>query len=131
MAASVALIALFYRREPTPIVSIVPPEMPQSEPATAFSFDAREVRQAIAALAQRTAGDTIDQTRFLMPSVARGPRMDAPGFRLLPSDPAANSFEAVAFGVGNGLKPITDSARRAVDLFMREVPGMEAQRRTG
>jgi len=131
IAASIALMALFYRREPVPVVSVAPAEPSRAELPTTFPLDTHEVGQAVAALAQRTAGETIGQTRFLVPLVAGKPRIGPPSFRSLPSDPSANSFQAVAFGVGNGLKPITDSALRAVNLFMRQVPGVETQRRTG
>jgi hypothetical protein len=34
-------------------------------------------------------------------------------------------------GVGDGLEPVTNSARRAVDLFLRELPPMDLGANSG
>jgi hypothetical protein len=91
-----------------------PPGPPLREPVA-------RAGQAVAALTSRTAGDTVDRTTTLFPLVGRSP-LDP-----LPKEPAdvgpkLEPLREAADGVSAGLAPVTDSARRAVNLFFRDLP---------
>lgn len=106
---------------PAPVHAAKPTE-PQPGPPPSLSDSFAEVSSAVAALARRTTEETVDQTRVLwldpMPTVAQVERVEpAP-------DLAAQSLWEAGQGVSAGLEPVTTSARRAVDLFLRELPPM-------
>jgi hypothetical protein len=107
-----------------PVVAEKPPAPPPAPPPPSLSDSFAEVSSAVAALARRTTEQTVDQTRVLwldpMPTVARvEPAEPAPEL-------AAQSLWEAGQGVSAGLEPVTTSARRAVDLFLRELPPMPA-----
>ena len=89
-----------------------------------------EAGSAVAALTTRTADETVAKTKVLMP-VMTDPSLAALDLDPSPLDPSARSLRDAGEGVTAGLEPVTDSARRAVGLFLRELPPMDAHPKTG
>jgi hypothetical protein len=79
-----------------------------------------EAGQAVASLGQRTASTTLDRTTTLLPLV-RDPALD-PLNVPAPAEPKLEPLREAADGVSAGLAPVADSARRAVNLFFRDLP---------
>jgi predicted anti-sigma-YlaC factor YlaD len=78
-----------------------------------------EAKKAVVALTARTADEAVDRTRRLL-APGDGPSEPTP-----PPKPPAQALREAGEGVGDGLEPVTNSARRAVDLFLRELPPMD------
>lgn len=139
LAAGVAVAAalLFgvwlrlHRDNPIPAPSPEPPTLAQApEPPRASLRDSvTEAGSAVAALTTRTADETVANTKSLLPVVTDPtPGNIEPG---PPHDPPARSLRETGEGVTAGLAPVADSARRAVGLFLRELPPMETHPKTG
>ena len=87
-----------------------------------------EASEAVASLTSRTADRAVDETRFLLPIVP------APSLSSLDlPDPAvpAKPLREASERVSAGLEPVASSARRAVNLFLRELPPLGSSTRTG
>ncbi len=99
------------------------PEPPVAELPT-LRESAAELGGAVAALTSQTAEETMGQTRWLMPKVSSPalPKVD-----LTSIEPPTRPLREAGEGVSAGLEPLTNSARRAVDLFLRELPPMETE----
>ncbi len=78
-----------------------------------------EAKKAVVALTTRTADEAVDRARRLLPSATTPPEPH-------PTKPPAQALREAGEGVSEGLEPVTNSARRAVDLFLRELPPMES-----
>ena len=90
-----------------------------------------EARSAVVSLTQRTADETVGQSRLLLPEAlptAPAPTVDPMGKAL---DVPAEPFREASQGVSASLEPVTTSARRAVDLFLREILPEEPERKPG
>jgi hypothetical protein len=75
----------------------------------------------LAALVGRTADEAVEQSRALLPAgLPRQATFDADSLAI---DPSVRSLREAGQGLSAGLEPVTTSARRAVDLFLREMPG--------
>ena len=85
----------------------------------------QEAGQAVVALTRRTADETVDQTKLLflvgIPQAAFG---DARELEQV-LEPPAESFREIQEAMSAGLEPVATSARRAVGLFLREIPPRE------
>jgi hypothetical protein len=91
---------------------------PQEVPAEPIGIrqSVAEAGQAVASLTSRTAEEAVGEARWLLPRVkTRDLSTPRPG-------PSADTLRQAGAGVRAGLEPVTDSARRAVDVFLREVP---------
>jgi hypothetical protein len=101
--------------EPVPSVVQLPER--ESEPTRPLRDSMAEASTAVAAITTRAANETMDQTASLLPM------LPAPTLEPLSAVPApiAPLREASA-GVSAGLSPVADSARRAVGLFLRDLP---------
>ena len=106
------------------------------DPATGRQASARhlplrntvtEAREAVASLTTRTADEAIGQTRLLLPVVS-GPSLAE---LELPADNSTAPLRQAGENISAGLGPVTVSARRAVDLFIREFPPVPGQDRKG
>jgi hypothetical protein len=86
-----------------------------------------EAGEAVASLTSRTADQALDNTRLLMPVVS-GPRFDDVE---LPGDATARPLREAGQNLSVALGPVAASARRAVDLFIRELPPVSTQERKG
>src|SRR5947209_1416504 len=81
-----------------------------------------EAGLAVVALTRRTADETMDQTKFLLPvSLPDASLSDALALGQALESPA-QSLRELQEGMSAGLEPVATSARRAVDLFWRELP---------
>jgi anti-sigma factor RsiW len=98
------------RNEPTPEPPAAPPSLNEN---------VAEATSAVASLARRTADETLTSGQILLPTVP----MDVPTPEMLgPLEPPAQSLREAGEGVATGLGPVTNSARRAFDLFLRDIP---------
>jgi hypothetical protein len=76
-----------------------------------------EAREAVVALTSRTADEALDRTLRWLP---RLPGSAAPKADDLLGP--VRTLRGASAGVTSGLAPVTQSARRAVDLFLRDLP---------
>jgi hypothetical protein len=148
LAASLLLIAAGYayfrsHQEPThpagPAPVVQGPHVPDgAEPparAATPSLDdsVAAAGSAVISLTKRTAGETVDETRILLPRTLPSPALV--DRRVLPRDLVAGrpaqSLQETGQGMASGLEPVTTSARRAVDLFLNELPPMESGQKPG
>jgi hypothetical protein len=97
--------------------------LPKSEhpsPPLRLRESMAEAGYAVASLTSRAADETVGHTRLLIPAVTGGsldmvdaaPALEAP----------KQSLREAGLGVSEGLEPVAESARRAVGLFLRELP---------
>lgn len=124
LAATVLLATLHALPWPRPaaengagLVAVAPETTPSLEE------NLQEATGAVVSLTRRATEETMDQTRLLLPAFApEVPLSDTPAHVALstPAQPLREVQETVA----EGLAPVTDSWRRAVDLFRRNLPPM-------
>jgi hypothetical protein len=107
----------------------VGPPSPKPESASPALRDAvAEAGEAVARLTSRTADEAVGQTRLFLP-VVPGPslgdlELPSPG---VPARPLRQAGENVTAG----LQPVADSARRAIELFIRDLPPVGSDGRGG
>src|SRR5437588_5872959 len=135
LAASLLLAALggyFWTRpgdtNPTPTSTNAPvanttPVEPAAPPSIRDSV--AEVGSAVASVTRRTADDTVEQARRLLPPMPT-PALNESSVLEQSLEPPARSLREAGQGVSAGFEPVTNSARRALDLFLREIPPMES-----
>jgi hypothetical protein len=107
--------------EPAPLVKT---DEPKTAPRAGNVQDSvGEAGQALVAIVTRTAGDTVGSGRLLMPDAVAiaTPMTEAWGETLVPP---AEPVRDVSRGVSTAVAPVTNSARRAVNLFWRDLPPM-------
>jgi hypothetical protein len=81
----------------------------------------------------RTADETLGEGRLLLPAdVPSPPLANAVAFQKTWDTPV-RTFREAGQGVSTGLEPIATSARRAVNLFLKEIPdeGRDQGRKAG
>jgi len=101
----------------------------KSTPAQAqTSLNIQEAGSALVALVNRTADETVGQSRVLLPQGVSAPTLPASEVWQPTLEPGADSLREAQEGVAQGFEPVTSSARRAVNLFLREIPPMEVQK---
>jgi hypothetical protein len=93
----------------------------REKPAPPLREPVAQAGQAVAALGSRTAGETVQRTTSLLPLVS-GPALDPLTKGQKPVEPKLESLREAADGVSAGLAPVANSARRAVNLFFRDLP---------
>jgi predicted anti-sigma-YlaC factor YlaD len=108
---------------PTPHAGAQQPQPPGEPVDLRESVD--EAKQAVVALTARTADEAVDRTRRLL-APGGSPSVSPP-----PARPPAQALREAGEGVSDGLEPVTHSARRAVDLFLRELPPMDFGEKQG
>lgn len=85
----------------------------------------REASEAVTALTSQAAGETVERARKLV----KASRSSLEEVRLAPTiAPPTESLRQAGEGVSAGLEPVTSSARRAFDLFLRELPPVDGGR---
>jgi predicted anti-sigma-YlaC factor YlaD len=103
-------------------VTKVPPiPQKQSSPPT-LRESVAEASGAVASLTSQTADEAVESTRWLVPRVSAS---QLPEVKLSSIKPPTAHLSEASEGVSAGLEPVTSSARRAVDLFLRELPPMD------
>jgi hypothetical protein len=91
-----------------------PPTVTLAEP---FRDSIGRAGTAITSLTARSAETTVENTSSLLPLVS------TPALPPMPEiEPPLEPFLEASTGVATGLAPVTDSAGRAVRLFMRDLP---------
>jgi hypothetical protein len=94
-----------------------------------LSANVEEATSAVASLARRTANETMSDGQLLVPSVTLGmPPAEVVG---PPLESPAQSLRETGQGVATGLEPVTTSARRALDLFLRDIPPVSPEPKAG
>jgi len=101
----------------------------RSVPAPAqASLNIQEAGSVLVALVNRTADETVGQSRLLLPQGVSAPSLLASENWPPNLEPGADSLREAQEGVASGFEPVTSSARRAVSLFLREIPPMETRK---
>jgi hypothetical protein len=119
------------RRRPTEPPPLVRRPAADSLPtAPRLRQSVEEAGSAVLALTRRAADETMGQARVLFPPAVPPPLAGAEVLEQA-LEPPARSLLAAGQGVSLGLEPVARSARRAVDLFLREVPLVEPEPRRG
>lgn len=118
LAASVFLVFLAGEQRTRDL--LLPPAPDQPPAAVSLRASMEEAGNAVVNLTTRTADETVGQTRLLLPVVTTPP-LDDP-MPMPPVEPPMRSVFAAGQGVSAGLEPVTNSARRALGLFLRDVP---------
>jgi predicted anti-sigma-YlaC factor YlaD len=125
VAASLLLVVFVGSQRPPPTPGPVEPPLVRAQPPS-LQQQVEEAGVAVVALTRRTADETVSQTRWLLPALVPLPAEgDAPDWPEPPLDLPAQPLREVGQGVSAGLEPVATSARRAVSLFLRELPPME------
>jgi hypothetical protein len=111
---------------PTPLTL---PGQNRSAPAVPLRDAVGEAGSAVVSLTSRTADEAVGHTRLLLPVVSSPtlPDLNLPA----PLEPAVGPLREASQGVSAGLEPVATSARRAVDLFLRDLPPMDGDTRPG
>ena len=135
-AAAVLVVVLVSENRPRlplpsapdePIAAVpTPPEVPET---VSLRDSVAEAGSAVASLTRRTADETVGQGRLLLPVVARAAPEDL--VPVPPMEPPVGPLREAGQGLSSGLEPVTSSARRAFDLFLREVPPMGPETKRG
>lgn len=109
-----------------------PPESPDSTMAVSMLREhVTEAGAAVADLTRRTAAETLGQTRLLIPVVMASPSLEPTVEWTEPLESPMRSLREAGLNVTAGLEPVTTSARRAIDLFWREIPPVEQETKPG
>ncbi|MCS6851949.1 MAG: zf-HC2 domain-containing protein [Gemmataceae bacterium] len=103
------------------------PELPPAAPVLAseepsLQRQVAEVGSALADLARRTTQEAVGPTRLFVPEPVPTPRLSNVTLVSQAWEPPKQSLRDVGAGVSAGLEPVTTSFRRAVDLFLRDLP---------
>jgi hypothetical protein len=98
---------------------------PAERPVPSLHRHVEEAGEAFVALTERAARQTVDESRLLLPRVLTSAVTDNEVV-LQTFEPSSQSLDEVKRGMSEGLEPVTSSARRAVQLFLGEIPAREA-----
>jgi hypothetical protein len=101
---------------------------PQAPPVSLRESMA-EAGDAVADLTLGKTGDTVRPAWSWWSELFKSPSSDGQAPAAL--GPPAQSLREAGNGVSAGLEPVTDSARRAFNLFLRELPSMEPEDKCG
>lgn len=101
-------------------IKVEPPAAVAEVPSLRDSFT--EFGSALASLTQRTATETVGQSRLLLPDTLPTPPLtESPAMQVELEQPT-QSLRQAGQGVANALDPVTTSARRAFGMLLREAP---------
>jgi hypothetical protein len=104
-------------------------DLDHSPPGPSLRKSLAEAREAAAELTLGKTSDTVRPAWSWWSELVQAPASD--GKSPKPLDPTAKSLRDAGNGVSAGLEPVTDSARRAFNLFLREIPPMESEEKRG
>jgi hypothetical protein len=108
----------------SPVVHVDQPPAGLSKEPTTLRESAVQIGEVFASLTSQTADETMGQTRQLVPDV---PSPSLPAVDLTAIETPTRPLREAGEGVTEGLEPVTTSARRAVDLFLRDLPPMQTE----
>lgn len=112
------------RQDQQPVTVAVNQQHPTGSPsAPTLRQSAAQLGEVFAELSSETAEQAVGQTRRWVSNV---PSPDLPKLDLTTLQPPSKPLREAGKGVSEGIQAVTTSARRAVDLFLRELP-MEAK----
>jgi hypothetical protein len=114
---------------PNPLVQDLPTELAPKDAPDGLRDSVTQAGSAVAALTSRTASEAVDQARLLLPAVTP-PMPDGFDLQEVLAAPAV-SFDDAGQGLKAGLEPVTSSARRAVGLFLRDLPPIDPEAKRG
>jgi len=98
---------------------------PPARPVPSLQRQVEEAGQAVVTLTRRAADETVGPTRAFLPELPL-PTVAAAAVDPPPVE-AARSLREVGQNVTAGLEPVTNSARRAFSMFLREWPPVGAE----
>jgi hypothetical protein len=107
------------------IVAAGPREKPTSPPLRSA---VEEVREAMASFTTRAADEAMGQTRLLLPAV---PGSTLGKLDFAATDAPTRPLREAGKNLTASLDPVANSARRAVDLFLRDLPPVHGPDRGG
>ena len=116
LVAAASLLLVLGTRLAWPVREEAPPPnvVVRAEP---FRDSLGRAGTALSSLTTRSAESTVENTSSLLPLV------NAPTLPPMPTlEPSVEPFVEASAGVTTGLAPVTDSAQRAVRLFLRDLP---------
>jgi hypothetical protein len=118
IAASVLILVLGYSWQGggTKIAQVKPAPEPPSSPPPSLQQNMTEVTLAMSSLTR----ETVEQSRRLLPEISLPPAGEA--MMVHPLEPPVQSLREAGQGVVASLEPVTTSARRAFNLFLRDLP---------
>jgi hypothetical protein len=126
VAASLLLVLLTVRDRPPPPEPVVVTQTDTLTPSASLRDGVAEASSAMVDLTRRTADETVGQGRLLVPVVVARP--ESVGIDPLPG---GHALREAGQGMSAGLEPVTDSAKRALDLFFNEIPPMGPDAKQG
>jgi hypothetical protein len=111
------------RQEPAKQQTVVdtPTVTPPQATAPAIRDTILEARSTVVSNLQRTADETVESTLSWLQPPMLMPEPDP----LEPLEPAVNTLSEVGHGAAVSVQPLTNSARRAVGLFWKELPSID------
>jgi hypothetical protein len=113
-------------RHPAPVAQNTPSQEDPAGQPPSLREAVTEASAALAALTSHTADETVESTRWLVPKVSAA---DLPRVDLETIEPPTGPLREAGEGVSAGLEPVTNSARRAFGLFLRELPPMDGEQK--
>jgi hypothetical protein len=90
-----------------------------------------EAGALVVSLTRRTADETLENTKLLIPSGTNDRTLGGAPDIGNPFEMTFQSLQIVENGVAAGFEPVATSARRAVDLFVREMAPLDGRSRPG
>jgi anti-sigma factor RsiW len=98
---------------------------PEDKSGGSLRESVTEASSAVVSLTRRTADETVGQGRVLLPVVSPSIPEEITPPALKAAEPPMRSLQVASEGISTGLEPVTSSARRALDLFLRDLPPMD------
>lgn len=131
VAASFVIAAVVYHGLPftesgSPTPTIARHDAPSTIHATTATTpgldrSVQEAGSALVSLTRRTADKTLADGRLLLPDVRPPAPVASPALLERTLETPAASLRQASIGLSNGLEPVADSARRAVQLFWQDM----------
>lgn len=91
------------------------------KPTLPLRHSMEEAQSAVVSLTSRTANETVETTSQFLPLVPMG-SLEAPDPSHATLDPSMEPLRSAGIEVSTTVAPVADSARRAVGLFLRDLP---------
>jgi hypothetical protein len=110
--------------ETAPIAKVQKDPLPAPSPRDSVA----EAGEAVASLSRKATDETVEQTRLLWPVAAAPFSFEGVDLQT-PLEPPAQSLREAGHNVSSGLEPVADSAKRAMNLFWRDLPPVESPKK--
>lgn len=120
-AAVIALVLSLPRHSVAPrnpeVAEVPVTSHPTPEVAGSLNDSMAEAQTAVVSLTRRTADDAVGTSRFLFAI----PPVSSPALNEAALEPPTKSLRGAGESMATGLEPVASSARRALDLFLRDL----------